>query len=111
LALARLGARLMADAERCCPAVVGQRTPDNGVIIPDGIGADRLGQHYVADRAQCCRLHGVPLGVHVPWNVAELVECAMRLRRRSPDEAAPVWALARELLAEAEKQLEEGRRR
>ncbi len=57
-----------------------------------------------ADCASLCAREGIPLDVPIPHAVAEIVDAAFHLRAW-PEEAAPVWEFARELLLAAQERV------
>lgn len=86
-----------------CPPISGAWLPENGVVISPAAKAAGLYRTAAARFADACEENGVPTGVAIPRNVQALAQAAFSLG--SPKEAAPLWTLARELLALAKRSM------
>lgn len=86
---------------RYCPPVTGQWRPENGVILR----IDPYSDPRAPLKDSLFRTHGIPVDEPIPHNVAALAEAGVNLAAY-PDQAAPIWALARALLVAAQTTLE-----
>jgi hypothetical protein len=89
-----------------CPPHTGPWRAEHGVTLAPLHKALRMYRTDEADRAVACARENIPLDVAVPLAVAEVVDAAFRLRAW-PDQAAPVWELARSLLVAARERVAE----
>jgi hypothetical protein len=87
-----------------CPPIDGAWRPQNGITLPSEADCGPMGRRPYDDacaaRARWCELNGIPTGVAIPLEVADLVSKAI-VFRAYPHRAAPLWERARALLAQA----------